>query len=216
MRPDADIRKDIAEQLFLELRIDDQEIAPFVQNGVVTLRGTVGSLGAKMAAAHAAHRVEGVRELRNDLAVRLMTRGRHDDADLRGSLLTALSVNTRVPPTVDARVENGIVTLTGTVDDRSQRDEAEVTVRDVRGVVEIHNQIAVENPELTTDVSRRVREAFERNALVDAVQVSVEAVQGTVTLSGTVRTWSEHDAAVDAAWAAAGVTRVVDRLVIGA
>src|SRR5262249_58013144 len=103
----------------------------------------------------------------------------------------------------------------GTVRFRRQRDEAEATVRNLRGVVEIHNQIAVENSELSTDVSRLVRDAFQRNALIDAVQVAIEAVDGTVTLTGTVRTWSEHDAAVDAAWAADGVNRVIDRLVIG-
>jgi len=40
----------------------------------------------------------------------------------------------------------------------------------------------------------------------------VDTINGTVRLTGTVNSWSEHDAAVAAAWAAPGVIEVDDRV----
>ncbi len=40
-----------------------------------------------------------------------------------------------------------------------------------------------------------------RYALItDDTDVTVDASDGTITLSGHVRTWAEHDVAIDAAW----------------
>ena len=55
---------------------------------------------------------------------------------------------------------------------------------------------------------------MERDAKLDADGVKVESLNGTVKLSGHVRSWAEHDAAVDAAWAARGVTLVEDGIFV--
>ena len=60
------------------------------------------------------------------------------------------------------------------------------------------------------DISR----AFKRNAKLDAKDLSVETSDHTVTVSGTVRSWAEHDEAIDAAWAAPGVRDVKDRIAV--
>jgi osmotically-inducible protein OsmY len=64
-------------------------------------------------------------------------------------------------------------------------------------------------------VAERIEHALVRNAQVDAGHVKIEAIDGTVTLTGTVDSWAEHDAAVDAAWLAPGVHDVKDELEIG-
>jgi len=65
------------------------------------------------------------------------------------------------------------------------------------------------------DVSAHVHAALDRHALIpDDSDVTVEVGQNTVTLSGHVRTWAEHDAAVDAAWRAIGVYDVFDDLTV--
>ena len=60
-----------------------------------------------------------------------------------------------------------------------------------------------------------IREAVEAelNALI-ADNVVVDTKGNTVTLTGHVRTWAEHDAAVGAAWMAGGVFEVHDDLAI--
>jgi osmotically-inducible protein OsmY len=60
-----------------------------------------------------------------------------------------------------------------------------------------------------------VEAALDRNALIsDDSDVVVDTKGNTVTLSGHVRTWAEHDAAVGAAWMAGGVFEVRDDLAI--
>jgi len=61
------------------------------------------------------------------------------------------------------------------------------------------------------DVTALVQDALDRHALfTDDSDVEVDTVGDTVTLSGHVRTWAEHDAAVGAAWMASGVNEVTD------
>ncbi len=215
MKTNAHLQVDVADELFWETRVDDGEIAVSADDGTIMLRGTVGSLGAKRAAAKAAQRVAGVRAVQNELEVRLLTEHRRDDAELRGSVLKALSWNVLVPEGVDATVKDGVVTLTGKVDFRHQREEADSTVRNLKGVTEIHDEIKVKSPAMAADVSERIEKAFKRSAQIDAGEVEIEAIDGTVTLSGSVDTWAEHDAALDAAWAAPGVQNVKDNLEIG-
>jgi osmotically-inducible protein OsmY len=98
------------------------------------------------------------------------------------------------------------------VDHRYQREEAEATIVNLRGVTESHNEIKVRNGELAEDVSARIEEAFERNAHIDARAIHVEALDGAVTLKGLVNSWLERNAAIDAAWTAEGVESIDDQL----
>jgi osmotically-inducible protein OsmY len=216
MKPDDELQADVQDELLWETRVERAgEIAVFAREGTVTLRGTVGSLGAKRAATKAAQRVAGVRRIDNKLDVRLLTEHRREDAELRGEVLRALSWNIEVPDGVDATVADGVVTLTGVVAFRHQRDAAADAVHNLRGVTAIHDEIKVKSPVIQADVTGRIERAFERNAQIEADALSVEAIDGTVTLTGNVASWVEHDAALDAAWAAPGVTEVNDELEIG-
>ena len=65
------------------------------------------------------------------------------------------------------------------------------------------------------DVDLHVQEALGRSALVpDDSDVEVTATGSTITLTGHVRTWAEHDGVAGAAWMARGVLDVRDDLVI--
>ena len=69
--------------------------------------------------------------------------------------------------------------------------------------------------ELRYDPLVLVQAALDRNALIsDDSDVVVDTKGNTVTLTGHVRTWAEHDAVVAAAWRADGVFEVRDDLAI--
>jgi osmotically-inducible protein OsmY len=210
-----DLARYVTEELRWDPKIDNDAIAVSADDGVVTLRGTVGTFGEKRDAKKDAERVHGVKQVDNDLEVRILTDDRRDDADLRGAVLQALGLDTRVPSTIDAKVHDGNVTLTGTANWNYQRDEAELVAGNVRGVVTVGSEVELVAPGPTAhDVHHSIRKAMERNAKLDAESVSVESENGTVTLSGTVSSWADHDQAVEAAWAAPGVTRVKDHIVV--
>ena len=209
------LERNVSDELLWDPKVDNLAIAVKADDGEVTLRGTVGSFREKREAANAARRVHGVKRVDNDLKVKIMSDSRRDDADLRGAVLQALLLDSSVPSTVDANVTDGVVTLTGSADWQFERDEAEFVAGNVLGVIGVVNEIS-----LTTmtpyagDVQDSIRKAFKRNAKLDAEAVHVESRHGRVTLSGVVPSWSEHDAAIEAAWAAPGVMAVDDKIVV--
>ena len=60
----------------------------------------------------------------------------------------------------------------------------------------------------------RINKALRRNAIIDDSLIQVTNVDHTIYLDGTAGSWAAMTAAEDAAWAAPGVTDVIDRLVI--
>ena len=210
---DHDLERNVAEELSWDPKIDAAAIAVAADDGVVTLRGTVGSFRQKLEAKRAAERVHGVKKVENDVQVRLMSGSRKEDAELRANVLQALMLDSTVPETVDVRVEGGYVTLTGGAEWQYQREEAVQVAANVGGVLGVFDQIELVDPKPDVgDVKHSITEAFERNAKVEAEDIRVTASDGAVTLEGVVSSWAEHDAAIGAAWAAPGVKKVHDHL----
>jgi len=212
---DDDLAADVSDELFWDPKVDNGAIAVSASDGNITLRGTVGSLREKREAKKAAQRVFGVISVDNQLQVKLMNDDKRADADLRGDVLQALMLDSLVPSTVDAKVDDGFVTLTGTADWQYQRDEADFVASNIVGTLDVLNEIELNYPTpRADDVDESIKKAFKRNAAVDADDLSIATNNGTVTISGTVRSWAEHDEALDAAWAAPGVTSVYDDMTV--
>jgi osmotically-inducible protein OsmY len=212
---DGEIRKDVNDELHWDPKIDDEEIAVAAEDGVITLRGTVGSLREKRDAKKAAERVYGVKRVDNKLEVRLMGDAARRDAELRGDVLQALMLDSLVPSTIEASIDEGYVRLNGTAQWKYQRDEAELVAGNVRGVVGVWDDVELLGAEPDgDDVQHAISKAFKRNAKLDAKDITVETEGRTVTLKGTVSSWAEHDEAVDAAWSAPGVQKVKDHILV--
>ena len=212
---DHDLEHYVSDELHWDPKIDDSAIAVSADDGVVTLRGTLASFRQKRDAKKDAQRVYGVKSVRNDLEVRILNDDRRADADLRGDVLQALMLDGVVPSTIDAKVDAGRVTLTGTAPWMFQRDEAELIAGNVRGVTSVEDDIDLVPPGPSAhDVAHSIKKAMERSAKLDAESVEVKSENGTITLNGTVGSWADHDEAVDAAWAAPGVTRVKDHITV--
>jgi len=213
MSSNDDLVNDVTDELYWDPKVDNSAIAVSADDGRITLRGTVGSFREKREAKTAAERVFGVVSVDNQLEVRLLNDHRRGDAELRGDVLQALMLDSLVPNTVDANVDDGFVTLTGTVDRQYQRTEAEQVAGNIVGALDVLNAIELTNPTPDADdVKEGIKKAFKRNAKLDAHDLSVASSDGNVTIEGTVSSWAEHDEALAAAWAAPGVTAVDDRM----
>ena len=66
-----------------------------------------------------------------------------------------------VPKTVDAKVEDGFVTLTGTADWQYQRDEAEFVASNIVGALDVFDEIELEYP---TPSAGDVKESIGRRS----------------------------------------------------
>ncbi len=210
-----DLTRYVTDELYWDPKVDSTAIAVSVDDGVVALRGTVGSFREKQEAKHDAERIYGVKDVKNELDVRILNEHRRSDAELRGAVLQAMMLDSLVPSTIDAKVDNGVVTLTGKANWQYQRDEAESVAGNLLGVMGVEDEIELIAPGPTAhDVDHSIKKAMERNAKLDAESVSVESSDGTITLRGTVSSWADHDEAVGAAWAAPGVTNVKDHILV--
>jgi osmotically-inducible protein OsmY len=210
-----DIREAVEAELDFDPLVDDGDITVKNVNGEVALNGTVPSYPQYQEAAAAAQRVSGVTRVHNHLEVVLPPENYRDDPTLTTMANDALTANISVPASVEAVASNGNVMLSGTVRYGTERASAELAVAGLTGVRNIQDEIDIASDADPADVTLGVQEALDRNALIlDDSDVVVDAEGNTVSLSGHVRTWAEHDAAIDAAWMASGVYDVQDNLYV--
>jgi osmotically-inducible protein OsmY len=126
---------------------DSLEIAVAADDGIVTLRGTVESFSQRRATAQDARKVDGVYDVDNQLKVSLTGANRRDDDEIRGAALQRLIWDVEVPTDfVDVKVDDGWVTLQGTVSYMFESDAAYDDVASLYGVLGVTNEIVVSNP----------------------------------------------------------------------
>ena len=214
-RTDEEIQADVLEELKWDTRVRPNEIGVAVKEGIVTLTGWVDSYLKKMAAEDAAHRVQGVKAVANDIEVRLPSFAERTDADLAAAVLNALKWDAFIPADkIDVTVSKGWVTLKGEVEFGFQRRAAERAVRRLSGVKGVSNLITIKPLLSPTDLKQKIEKALVRNAETDARHIMVEAQGSKVILYGTVRSYAEKQEAEDTVWSAPGVSEVDNRIVV--
>ena len=213
MSKTKDVRAAVEKELGVDPMVDSQDVAVMNINGDVTLTGTVPSYPQYQAAAAGAKRVAGVTGVHNHLEVVLPDSSYRDDVKLATAANNALTQNVTVPDGVEATAEDGTITLTGIVSYGTERAAAEATVAGLVGVRNVYDDIDIAYAADPVDVDLHVQEALDRSALVaDGSDVKTDTKDGTITLTGHVRTWAEHDAVVGAAQMAVGVIDVADNI----
>ena len=218
LKSDLQIQNDVRDELMWDPEVNITDIGVTVKEGLVTLRGTVEMYGEKWAAERDALRIAGVRLLTNDLTVTPITGNLHSDTDIAHHVTDALLFDGSVPSKrVQVTVSDGWVTLKGTTDWYYQRNAAETDARRVLGVKGVDNDVMIVQPHVSASaIEAGIKQALVRTAEVDADTISVAVNGAHVTLTGTVHSWAEFDAARNAAWRAKGVTNVVNAIVIQA
>lgn len=215
IKSDSQIQREVIEELRWDPSIGRSEIGVACKDGVVTLSGSVDSFSRKLSAVRAAERVSGVKAVAEEVNVVLPSSSVRPDTDIAHAVVEGLRWDVDVPEEgIQARVDEGWVWLEGQVEWQYQRSAAERAVRFLTGVKGVTNLISIKSRASAPDVKQRIESALKRHAEQDARNITVQAADGQVTLSGTVRSWAERTDAEHAAWSAPGVRKVVDRLSI--
>ena len=215
MKSDSEIERDVRDELKWDPDLDATDIAVSVKNGVVTLAGFTRSYTDRLEAELATKRVAGVHAVANDIEVRLPAIDQRPDPDIARDAVAALKSELPIShDRIKVIVKDGWVTLEGAVEWQYQKTAADTAVRKVKGVKGVINVITVKPKVEPSELKRKIQDAFKRSAEVDANRITVEANGGEVVLKGTVRSWIEREEAERAAWAAPGVTKVEDRIVV--
>ncbi len=212
---DRELQQHVQNALEFEPSIEATAIGVSVDNGIVTLRGDVGTFHEKQTAERVTQSVFGVRGLANDLVVRPTNGYTRTDSDIARDAATALELNFIVPRAkVTVSVTDGWLTLKGHVTWQYQKNAAAHAVRDLAGVLGVSNHIVVESTVEPGDVQAKIEAAFKRSAEIDSRRIHINVQDGKVVLTGNVHSWAERDQAERAAWAAPGVKQVEDQLTV--
>jgi len=146
-RGDEDIREAIKTRMLLDTRVLSFRPTVSVDDGIVTLTGTVGGYEARLAAEEIARGIAGVTEVRNYLTVSAapgVGATFRTEPGLLGQARRVLQQdrffdNNKLLLTIDG----GVVTLTGEVDSQFELDRAAALVRDIPGITGVINNLKI-------------------------------------------------------------------------
>jgi hyperosmotically inducible protein len=198
-----------------------KDVKTSVQNGVVTLTGTVDVYSAKDDADKRAHHQKNVKGVENLIQV---AGPAIDDVMLRNKLSEKLAYDrvgygTTAFNAFTIGVQDGVVTLGGIAYGPTDKDSAVSVVENYPGVKDVIDNIEVA-PVSPMDDRTRLAEAraiygypqLNKYAIDPAKPIRITVVNGNVTLSGVVDTQSDKDVAYLRASGVPGVFKVVNNL----
>ena len=195
--------------------MDSSNIGVTVKGDIVTLSSNVPTYAEKYRAEKLAKGVLGVKAIANDIEVALLAPQVRGDTDIASMVVQAMEWDVSVPDAkIKTTVRDGHVILEGEVEWQFQRRAAEHAIRGLSGVKSIRNLITLKQRSSNKDVQNKIVSALHRSAEDDARHIEVEIREDTAILKGSVHTWAAREEAEDAVWAAAGINKVDNRIII--
>ena len=215
MKTDAEIQKNVMEELKWEPLLNATEIGVAVKNGIVALSGSVDTYLKKREAERAAKRVAGVKAVAEEIEVKVSSAFKKTDAEIANAVLNALKWHSSVhDEKICVTVEDGWVTLEGEAQWEFQRSSARNAIENLLGVKGITNNIKIISRVILKDIKQNINSAFHRSATIDANRINIKTSAGKVILTGKVSSCTEKQDAENAAWACPGVYHVDNNLEI--
>lgn len=214
-KTDSQLRQDVIDEIERDWRFKPAELGVEVDQGIVTLTGTVSSYTKLTTAADVAAEIAGTKGVANELTVRPPVNIVMNDTELAAAIRNALKWDVDLPEDkIDVIVRHGVVTLKGTVDYWYQRRAAAARVGTLTGVSAINNHIIVVPPVHSDwEIRANIEKAVARRIPLAARHIKVEVKAGVVRLDGNVQFYSDRTQAEKAAWMTEGVRNVENRLI---
>lgn len=217
-RNDAQIARQIQDELRWDCRTEGYRIAAAVENGNVTLSASVPNYAVKAAAEEATLRIAGVKSLANNIEVRVPYLQFRADKEIEEAIAYLFEWNSLIPKErISAFIVNGHVTLIGDVPCWSHRQEAEHVVKSMPGVRGLTNSIRVTEAVADSElVCAAIKQALERQRAEQAQGIRLDYSDGALVLSGRAPNWAVHSAVLTTAGYAPGVRALIDEIVVAA
>ena len=216
MKNDLEIQADVLAELRWDPKINATQIGVGVSNGVVTLSGYVESYLEKISAEKAAKRVIVVGAIAQEIEVLLPGSSIRSDTEMARQIQSLISWSDIDPnDQIHIKVEHGFITLSGKVKAFHKKELAQQYASNMLGVTWICNLIEIESKLTGSVIKKDIQDAFTRQAIDQAQKLDITIDQNVVTIAGKVKSWSERNSAVNAAWSIPTVKNVIDHLQVG-
>lgn len=203
---DATIKRLVVDELYWDSRLDVSKIKVEVTDGAVTLTGHVPTAADRLVAEADTRMIRNVVAVLNQLEV---DRTKNvPDAEIRANVSTILTWAPDVDNShLDVRVQDGTVTLAGSVPRYWDKLRARLLAGTLEGVVKIIDEIVVTPSQNVADrqISQDLMRALERRLGNEISLIQVTVKDKIVTLRGVV----SNGAAYHQAEEAAGLTTAV-------
>lgn len=221
---DSDIAARVQNALAADPIVGKEDIEVEIHQGAVLLSGFVGTDEQVNRAGEIASRIEGVKSVKNNVVVKKESVGEYiDDTVITVKIKSAYTIDP-VVSALDVKVVtfNGIVQLSGFVNNIEQVRKAEEIAAGVKGVKLVKNNIIVKDGEEGTIggyiddsvISAKVKSAFAVDKTVSALDVKVDTFKGVVQLSGFVDTAEQVRKAEEIAAGVKGVKSVRNNIIV--
>lgn len=214
----AEVKDAIKEQIFWDDRVNSSDINVEIMDGTVKLTGEVPDYSSKVAAEEDAFSVNGVYKIDNQINVKYPPAiSAPSDVSIKSSIEDTLANDYRIDASrIEVSINNGTVTLDGSVDAYWKKDVVERHAHNILGVVSLVDNLTVSPAKLKTDyeIETEIKKAFKRDSTINADAIEVKSSNGIVTLTGTVPDYPAKMAAKRIATFTTGVIDVVDETII--
>ena len=224
-------------KFFADDTVKGRNINVTTDNGVVSLTGAVDSDTEKTQAVALARSIDGVSSVEDHLTVQgtpasndtsaVATTGRNETVD-PAWITTKIQAQYFADPDIKpwnidvTTMGNGLVTLSGTVEDNNDRTKATTIARNTEGVTSVDNRLRVrgENEgaadatatEPDAWLTAKIQSKYFMDSDVKGHDINVDTQNGVVTLNGTVDNEAQRTQAVAIARNTDGVKNVTDSL----
>lgn len=204
---DDDINRAVEGQLIVETVLPYDQLDVSTYKGIVTLNGEVDNILIRERVQRVAASIKGVRGIVNRIIVKKNTMS---DTNIQKAVESAwLRDPVADSYELSAKVNNGVVTVNGTVQSWAEQQISLNVAKGVKGVREIEDNITIKpgsaRPE--NEMKAEISSRLQYDVLVDDLLIKV-AVDGTkAVLSGKVGSLTEKNRAILDAWIT-GITEV--------
>ncbi|MGV9141527.1 MAG: BON domain-containing protein [Promethearchaeota archaeon] len=139
---DSEIRSNVKKALSLNLNVDEEMIQVSVNEGIVTLEGSVDSLWKKELVESVISGISGIIDISNKLSI--IPTKKTSDKEIAEDIIGSIDRNYEVQvEDVYVKVKDGVVTLSGTLDNWYEYNAAMEAAKFTSGVKDINDELKI-------------------------------------------------------------------------
>jgi len=215
MKSNVELLTEVQNSIKWEPLLMGAQISVTCKDGVVTLTGAVDNYVKKLEAGKAVMNVPGIKAIADEIVVKFGWWGKKDDAEIATAAAYALKVNWQVPrDKVKVKVKEGWVTLTGALKWNYEREAAQNAMHPLPGIRGITNCIIIKTATDKMVAKCSIEDAISRHASICDEDITVDVMDNTVILTGTVASIYQKSKAAEVAWNTPGVCDVNNNLLV--